>query len=954
MHSSGLNYFYNSIGFPTDSWKIFYDFSGSGVFMPSISGGQNGFSGVCSTETTGYFTGQNIKISNAQDLNASYWNIFTVFEKLPNSNGIIFSNYHGPNFPSGFVLGVNSANRIFVETYNEFGPAIYEPDITLGSKNAISVNKSPERIEFNYFDFNSKQTISEGFSVSPNSFFNSNDWYIGKAINPPSYFSGNAFNGYMDAFLYITGNMFPSQRNTLFSGFCVSEAPHLELALLEENCQYSYSNLTGEFSQITFDSIASLIYCVQTGYLYNNTGVFSASITGNVSGGSGHGVGYITGYTDIQSGYSNLITGFISGFSGVSNVASGLRVFLNNIPSGVDSYNAVFPAQFQDSPIVFTEILDNATILGHKISNVTNTGFRIDFSNLTNSTGYTLSSFAAPAQVNSDFKLFKTGIVDGSDSMIINFPNAMGAGTKLFCKFENNTNTIFGYNISDINPNNFKVTFSNIVNQTGDFLHILATNLSTEDQFQVISTPLTYGNYSQFIPFTNNFNAAPIVFGEITTSGTNILAHQISGVSASGFYANFSNFIPSGYTFNTMAWSGAQTRTGYIYSTGQETIYLGQITDECQNIYNLSGQHDILVATQYDLMLTRNVYSTGISGTLLTGYSGIRVPVYVPIDYTVSLNTGQNSRFIHNVTYQNDGFNSIQTNHSLYYSGANIQPDPFYVYKNCYQLFGYRLSNFNYDTNYIYSFGMDGVSYLNDIFSGDLSELYIFTGSHNKTNLDIDALFDRTRGEFFAYSPYQNSDINVYGNGIGLFPSGFTASGQFNEFINLQSDYTMSGNEIVSNGFFDGLDELIYDVIGGTKNIYNVPNRISLVSGVGYINNFNVGNNGAYLNGIKLVSGYDYDTVGSSFRFLDNYLTGVTGSIFTLPLDSNYTEYTGTYNYKNTPKFARNTSMLWANGLRQNLNEQYIEVANAGLLTGNKNFPTSNFNIYADDGNFWR
>ena len=121
-----------------------------------------------------------------------------------------------------------------------------------------------------------------------------------------------------------------------------------------------------------------------------------------------------------------------------------------------------------------------------------------------------------------------------------------------------------------------------------------------------------------------------------------------------------------------------------------------------------------------------------------------------------------------------------ELNHTLNYSGANIQPDPFTIYKTCYQTFGYQLDNYTYDTNYIYNFGMDGVHYLQEINQDDLSELYIFPQSHNKTNLDIKSAFDRSTNEFFVYNPYTNNNLNIFLNGVGLFPGGFQMTGDIN------------------------------------------------------------------------------------------------------------------------------------------------------------------------------
>src|SRR5256885_1322444 len=110
MVPAAINFAYNQLNLPTDSLKIFYDFQQSGNMIPSLSGAQPQYSGIPSTFTTGIFSGQSVRISQAASLNASDWLMMFVFEKFNNNNGVLFSNYHGELPKSGFAIGVNSAN----------------------------------------------------------------------------------------------------------------------------------------------------------------------------------------------------------------------------------------------------------------------------------------------------------------------------------------------------------------------------------------------------------------------------------------------------------------------------------------------------------------------------------------------------------------------------------------------------------------------------------------------------------------------------------------------------------------------------------------------------------------------------------------------------------------------------------------------------------------------------
>lgn len=959
MLGPGLNFFYQELGISKDAWKIFYDFQPSGSVIPSLSGAQFLYSGIPSMPTTGVFSGQNISISNSNELNSDDWTMAFVFEKFNNQDQILFSNYHGP-LNSGFAVGVNSANHLYVETYSNEGPKLYETNIDLATRNATFISKSNNNLEFGCFDFNSKTIDSNTFLLDANSFLPSDRWYLGAAINPPSYFSGNPLRGRMELFTYITGHIFPYQKIALFSGLTLSTAPEYYLGLLDENCTYSYLGLTGNISDVTFNVIENQIYHVQTGYLINRTGQLFGNVTGLVLPDFDTlATGYLSGYLIQPSGHLISTTGFVSGFSGYSTVARGLRVFKNIIPSGVNSYDISFPISFNSPPTIFTELQDNFSLLDYNISGVSESGFTVLFGNDVPSTGYILTTTAAPTQLDTDFKFFETEIPANVSNFYVNFSNYNISNPKLFCEMVSNSERIFSYGISDISNTQFKLNLSSPVGSPGAVLQTLVTNLDNDPSFKVFSTSLNSGINHQFISFNSPFSSIPIVLGEIVNnSGEDIVTHQISGLTISGFHVALSNNLESNnYKFNTLAWSGSQSNVGYVYSSGEILTGLGQIPDESENTYSMSGSIASIISTQYDSPLYRSVYATGVTGSSYIETVYNTVPVFIPVGFLFSSVGSETGFFNHNIEYKNDGNNIIITNHTLYYSGRNVQPDPFTVYKMCFQLFGNVLKPFDYNLNYIYSFGMDGVHYLGEVGNEDYSELYVFPISHNKINLDIDAMFDRSSNDFFTYKDYSNGGLNVYLNGLGLLGGGYQSTGNiYNQQTVLDFDYTISGNYLFGNGFFQGEDKLVFDAIPGFRNFRNVPQSCLMISGMIYLPNFHASGYGYYFDGVKLVSGYDYVTQGANIKFLDSYdqIHGGSGLFFSLPEEKDFfVKYTGKFNYQPTNRFAKKTSMLWANGIRQNLDEQYLEISNIGLLTGERNFFNNSSNIFNNEGMFW-
>lgn len=231
-----FNYFYTGLGLPKSQFAIYYDFNESGVnpILPQPSS-QTPFSGLISSldnfysvSGSGYFTGQNIAISNASGLNSNTFSMFFVYEKPQSGNGILFSSLSsgsGGGFTSGFILGINDANRLYFESRDQSGPNIYTSSNIYAEKNAIAVVKSNSSLSFNYFNFNYQSIESEFFNISSTARYGSNNVYLGSPVGAPSYISQNSFSGYLDQFVYINNALTSSIVQNLFSGFYANKNP---------------------------------------------------------------------------------------------------------------------------------------------------------------------------------------------------------------------------------------------------------------------------------------------------------------------------------------------------------------------------------------------------------------------------------------------------------------------------------------------------------------------------------------------------------------------------------------------------------------------------------------------------------------------------------------------------------------------------------------------------------
>jgi len=244
---SGINYFLNLLSLNPGVFNVYYElgsgleqtvditnpltvdasflafsqtFTGSGGVVPSVAGALPIYSGQFSNtgDSVGYFTGQNIRIMNETGLFSDDWTMFFVFEKTNNKEGILFSSYHGNPVRSGLVIGINDANKLFLESYSNVGPYILESPLQLGARNAVAITKAGDSVSFNLFDFNAKKVLSSFDTINSNYVPYSTGWYLGSAPDAPDYFYGSPFKGFIDTYLYFSNALMPNQIGKVFSG----------------------------------------------------------------------------------------------------------------------------------------------------------------------------------------------------------------------------------------------------------------------------------------------------------------------------------------------------------------------------------------------------------------------------------------------------------------------------------------------------------------------------------------------------------------------------------------------------------------------------------------------------------------------------------------------------------------------------------------------------------------
>ena len=323
-----------------------YDFSltGSGVLVPSVSGAVEAYSGTLSSLGnfyqglgSGYFTGQNIEINNTDSgLYSGDWTMFFVYDKTQTGDNVLFSNFHtglvnGLPANKGFVIGINTSNKLFFESFDNNGSYIKTFNKILGSKNVIAVTHSINDVAFSYLNFTTRDVETENFSINSAFLFPSTGWNLGAAISAPSFFSGNPFVGYLDEFVYINQAITPSNIKTVMSGFFTDVIDPMPIISINTGSQVTGFGTSGVIlgtgitgSQVT--GIGVLIdNCGNQTQLYTTqdlTGIISGSVIIPLYGDF---IFEVTGYTPVEF---QVNSGYIDEF-GMQGVT-----YLRNINTG--------------------------------------------------------------------------------------------------------------------------------------------------------------------------------------------------------------------------------------------------------------------------------------------------------------------------------------------------------------------------------------------------------------------------------------------------------------------------------------------------------------------------------------------------------------------------------------------------------------------------------------------
>ena len=226
-------------------------------------------------------------------------------------------------------------------------------------------------------------------------------------------------------------------------------------------------------------------------------------------------------------------------------------------------------------------------------------------------------------------------------------------------------------------------------------------------------------------------------------------------------------------------------------------------------------------------------------------------------------------------------------------------------------------------TGYASSFGMEKVQAFDCVDSADILKINVdrtlFNDFYNKSAI-------RTFDSFQLPSFYESGSISLFYNGLAQWKTGWFTSGNY---------LNIDGSELSDLAFFDvkSGDYKLFDVTGGLTS-FNIPYSGQQI----------------YLNGLNLISGYDFTCAGTLLTITARN-TGINGYIFEYP--HVLSPQTGNSSNFTLSKFSRNSSSLYFNGLRQKNKFDYLEGASVDLLSGNYYNNSGIQTIYNDNNLYW-
>lgn len=342
MAANGFGYYYSKGSLSSDELDVYYSFNTvSGSVVPVESGNPihyldfAGHSLVAfgAESGSGLFSGYAGKINDSESLLKDDFTLLMIFERVGFGEQILFSSFTGSPTPSGFILGLNDANKLFITTYDPVSAAYPTNTFSLNlqGKNGIALSKDNNNFSLLKYVFSEGQFYQERVEFNDNCLTNGPAYFLGGTSVDGSTLP---FTGYIDEFAILNSSFGIQSLGNLFSGFVTPE-PSLIYGLENSFSNYSYQNLT-TLKDVKFESVPSGLFDLIYDSIFNITGVGTVNVLGqgNILSDVAHFSGYMSGTVSLPTGYIQTnqvltVTGYTS--SGQVASATGITGYISTL-----------------------------------------------------------------------------------------------------------------------------------------------------------------------------------------------------------------------------------------------------------------------------------------------------------------------------------------------------------------------------------------------------------------------------------------------------------------------------------------------------------------------------------------------------------------------------------------------------------------------------------------------
>jgi hypothetical protein len=277
---------------------------------------------------SGYLSGGIFEVNSGDSLEKSDFSALLIFEKKQPGEQILLSTLsQTAGGTSGFVFGINDANKAFVTTFNPtLGFEHHTFETSLGRKNGIALTKDDNNFSLLKFNFFEKEIYEERATFSNACLTQGTGFFIG-GMSGVTGLPNKTFTGYIDEFAFIDQPLNSSYISGLFRGMC-SAYPVQAYGVTNNTSKYRYQGLT-TLRTPEFESITSGALDYIQANIFNTTGVGTITVvsSGHVTTNVAHVSGYLSGYVTLPTGYFTVesgqrVTGYT--FSGQVPSATGI------------------------------------------------------------------------------------------------------------------------------------------------------------------------------------------------------------------------------------------------------------------------------------------------------------------------------------------------------------------------------------------------------------------------------------------------------------------------------------------------------------------------------------------------------------------------------------------------------------------------------------------------------